>query len=41
MHPGIFQVSPESDGSFNVEMTTAGGQPRTMTEDERMRLTMR
>jgi hypothetical protein len=25
-----FQVSPWSDGSFDVEMTTAGGQLRTI-----------
>jgi hypothetical protein len=25
-----FQVSPHGDGSFNVEMTTAGGQLRTI-----------
>jgi hypothetical protein len=25
-----FQVSPQGDGSFNVELTTAGGQLRTI-----------
>jgi hypothetical protein len=25
-----FQLSPQGDGSFNVEMTTAGGQFRTI-----------
>jgi hypothetical protein len=25
-----FQISPQNDGSFNVEMTTAGGLPRTI-----------
>jgi hypothetical protein len=25
-----FQISPQSDGSFNVEMTTTGGLPRTI-----------
>ena len=27
-----FQLSPQGDGSFNVAMTTAGGQLRTITD---------
>ena len=31
MATATFQISPQSDGSFNVVMTTAGGQLRTIT----------
>ena len=31
MATATFQISPQSDGSFNVAMTTAGGQLRTIT----------
>jgi hypothetical protein len=30
MATATFQVSPQGDGSFNGEMTTAGGQSRTI-----------
>jgi hypothetical protein len=31
MATATFQISPQSDGSFNVAMTTTSGQLRTIT----------